>query len=153
MQEEEQFEGRGGALVEEAKRLMQNEEQEETAVENSGPKIKMNKIGKKAGPAKKGEANTVAKGASAPKAAAADTWKPSDKGSSSTGGGFSEQDIEFMKKAIQVLCQSTNPLGKSIDFVTDDIDSMTKEYDHWRKEFSACQSQLVEQQKITEEVI
>ena len=68
-------------------------------------------------------------------------------------GGFTENDIEFMKKAIQVLCQSTNPLGKSIDFVTDDIDSMSKEYEHWRKESIACQSQLEEQQKITEEVI
>lgn len=58
-----------------------------------------------------------------------------------------------MKKAIQVLCQSTNPLGKSIDFVTDDIDSMNKEYEHWIKESSSCQQQLHEQQKITEEVI
>lgn len=58
-----------------------------------------------------------------------------------------------MKKAIQVLCQSTNPLGKSIDFVTDDIESMNKEYDHWSKEYKSCQVQLVEQQKITEEVV
>jgi len=72
---------------------------------------------------------------------------------SAPSGGFNENDIEFMKKAIQVLCQSTNPLGKSIDFVTDDIDSMSKEYEHWRKESIACQSQLEEQQKITEEVI
>lgn len=56
--------------------------------------------------------------------------KPSEK----LGTGFNEQDIEFMKKAIQVLCQSTNPLGKSIDFVSDDIESMSKEYEHWRKE-------------------
>ena len=49
-------------------------------------------------------------------------------------GGFSEKDIEFMKKAIQVLCQSTNPLGRSIEFVTDDLDSMNKEFEHWRKE-------------------
>ena len=54
-------------------------------------------------------------------------------------GGFSEQDIEFMKKAIQVLCQSTNPLGKSIDFVTDDIDSMNKEFEYWKKESQQCQ--------------
>jgi len=39
-----------------------------------------------------------------------------------------------MKKAIQVLCQSTNPLGKSIDFVTDDVDAMSKEFERWRKE-------------------
>jgi hypothetical protein len=56
------------------------------------------------------------------------------KTSEKVGSGFSEQDIEFMKKAIQVLCQSTNPLGKSIDFVSDDIESMSKEYEHWRKE-------------------
>ena len=53
-------------------------------------------------------------------------------------GGFSENDIEFMKKAIQILCQSTNPLGKSIDFVTDDIESMSKEWEYWKKESGAC---------------
>jgi len=57
-----------------------------------------------------------------------------------------------MKKAIQILCQSTNPLGKSIDFVTDDIDSMSKEYEYWRKESLQCMSKLDEQQRITEEI-
>jgi len=74
--------------------------------------------------------------------AAIDSYKPIEK--LTPGAGFSEKDIEFMKKAIQVLCQSTNPLGKSIDFVTDDIDSMSKEYDNWRKESLSCQSQLKE---------
>lgn len=69
------------------------------------------------------------------------------------GQGFNENDIEFMKKAIQVLCQSTNPLGKSIDFVTDDIESMGKEYEQWRKEQVNSQSQLEEQQRITEECL
>lgn len=58
-----------------------------------------------------------------------------------------------MKKAIQILCQSTNPLGKSIDFVTDDIESMSKEYDYWRRESLSCQSKLEEQQRITEELV
>ncbi len=58
-----------------------------------------------------------------------------------------------MKKAIQILCQSTNPLGKSIDFVTDDIDSMSKEFDYWKKESVSCQSKLEEQVRITEELI
>ena len=83
---------------------------------------------------------------------AADPYKSVEKPAGATGS-FSEQDIEFMKKAIQVLCQSTNPLGKSIDFVTDDIDSMSKEFDYWKKESSTCQTKLVEQQKITEEVL
>jgi TRAF3-interacting protein 1 len=58
-----------------------------------------------------------------------------------------------MKKAIQVLCQSTNPLGKSIDFVADDVDSMNKEYEHWRRESVNSQARLLEQQRITEEII
>jgi len=68
------------------------------------------------------------------------------KGAFSGGGqGFTEQDVEFMKKAIQVLCQSTNPLGKSIDFVTDDVDAMSKEFEKWRKESIQCQQSLDEQ--------
>lgn len=86
------------------------------------------------------------------KTSGADPYKQLEKPSGGSGG-FTEQDIEFMKKAIQVLCQSTNPLGKSIDFVTDDIDSMSKEFDHWKKESQTCSQKLVEQQKITEEVL
>lgn len=75
---------------------------------------------------------------SAAKGPGTEALKAPDKTAGPTGG-FTEQDIEFMKKAIQVLCQSTNPLGKSIDFVTDDIDSMNKEYEHWKKESQSCQ--------------
>jgi len=85
----------------------------------------MNRIGKKKRPAKAGD-KAAPKGDST----ATETWKAAG----GPTGGFKAEDIEFMKKAIQVLCQSTNPLGKSIDFVTDDIDSMNKEFDHWRKE-------------------
>ena len=49
-----------------------------------------------------------------------------------------------MKKAIQVLVQSTNPLGKSIDFVSDDIDQMNKEHDFWRREANDCLNQLAD---------
>ena len=91
----------------------------------------MSKIGRKG---KKGASEAVAKDSTtARKAGGLADYVPTEKGGS-TGAGFSEQDIEFMKKAIQVLCQSTNPLGKSIDFVTDDIDSMEKEYQKWKKE-------------------
>ena len=144
------FEGRGGALVQEAKALLREDEEEAPKeVENAGPKIKMNRIRKKnvnrPGAGKIEEKPTAKKGGDM-------DFKSTDKPAGGPGG-FSEQDIEFMKKAIQVLCQSTNPLGKSIDFVTDDIDSMNKEYEHWKKESQACQQQLVEQQKITEEVL
>ena len=143
----------GGALVQEARKLMQQDEDDAPKeVENTGPKIKMSRIGRKA---KKGAAGAD-KAADKPGAAGsrdAPSYKPQGGADKAISGGFSEQDIEFMKKAIQVLCQSTNPLGKSIDFVTDDIDSMNKEFEHWKKESQACQQQLQEQQKITEEVV
>merc|ERR1712195_104542 len=131
-------------MGEEAKRMMQEDEGDEAPkeVDNNGPKIKMNRIGKK----KKGAAAT----STATKKA---TGRDEPESFAPSAGGFKEEDIEFMKKAIQVLCQSTNPLGKSIDFVTDDIESMNKEYEHWRKESQACQRDLEEQQKITEEVV
>jgi TRAF3-interacting protein 1 len=52
-------------------------------------------------------------------------------------GSYDDKDIEFMKNSIQALCQSTNPLGKSIDFVTEDIDSMVKEYQHWKTDYAS----------------
>ena len=130
--------GRSGAMVEEAKRLMEDDEDEVRPTaqandeEETGPKIKMGKIGNKKKPT----------GASAAAANSSENYTKKINQAAAldrpSGGGFNENDIEFMKKAIQVLCQSTNPLGKSIDYVTDDVDSMSKEYEHWRKEAITC---------------
>lgn len=56
------FEGRGGALVEEAKKLMQDDDDGPPAGEqsNAGPKIKMNKIGRKSKKPTAGAATTGA---------------------------------------------------------------------------------------------
>jgi len=129
-------------MVQEAKKLMAADDDDEPAQNqgDEGPKIKMGRIGKKkkkGGDDKPGAKSTA--DAYTKKIAAIDH---SDK---PLGGGFSDQDIEFMKKAIQILCQSTLPLGKSIDFVTDDVDSMSKEYEHWRREAIQCTQQLGEQ--------
>ena len=98
----------------------------------------MGRLGKRG----KKEKGKEAKGDS--KASAAAAWNQTANKAASMGpsGGFTEKDIEFMKKAIQVLCQSTNPLGRSIEFVTDDLDSMNKEFEHWRKESQSCQQKL-----------
>lgn len=58
-----------------------------------------------------------------------------------------------MKNSIQALCQSTNPLGKSIDFVTEDIDSMVKEFQHWKEQYANSKAKLAEQQKVTDDTI
>lgn len=129
---------------------MMQEEQEQVvqADEDTGPKIKMGKIGGKKKKKKGGKDEPASKGGDMDSGMS----RPSKVSSGFSGGqGFTEQDVEFMKKAIQVLCQSTNPLGKSIDFVTDDVDSMSKEYEKWRKESISCASGLEDQIKITEE--
>lgn len=127
MDEPHGFEGRGGALVEEARKMMQDDDEGDNRgqQENAGPKIKMNKIGRKP---KKTAGGAAGRDGSKGPTAQLEDFKPTK-----VQGALTEKDYEFMKKAIQVLCQSTNPLGKSIDFVTDDIDSMNKEYEHWKK--------------------
>jgi hypothetical protein len=82
------YEGRGGALVEEARRLMQEDDGDEPREQdNSGPKIKMNRIGKRAkkGPvaaAKENEKSSVLKSVAGAKAYVAEK--------SAQPGGFSE---------------------------------------------------------------
>lgn len=113
----------------------EDEDEKPVVDENAGPKIKMGRIGKK-----KRTAEGGAKGAAAAGGENFSNNRPSapDDMESRGGEGFTENDIEFMRQAIQILCRSTNPLGKSIDFVTDDVDSMSKEYEHWRKEAITC---------------
>jgi len=142
-------------LVQEAKAMMKDDDEDEgkpAVEENAGPKIKMGRIGKK----KRTNADAGAGAKSG--AAGADTGftkssSAPDDVDTRGNEGFSENDIEFMRQAIQILCRSTNPLGKSIDFVTDDVDSMSKEYEHWRKEAIQCNQQLEEAQKTTEEIV
>lgn len=137
--ERHQFQDDGKSkLVQEAKAMMRDDDEDDAkpAVdENAGPKIKMGKIGKKK------RTNAKAEAGAKSGLTAMDIGKTASSGHDeieSRGEGFSENDIEFMRQAIQILCRSTNPLGKSIDFVTDDVDSMSKEFEHWRKEAINC---------------
>jgi len=131
--------------------MMQEGEEDDNkpaVAENAGPKIKMGRIGKK-----KSAAAAAAKGGVVDTGFNKPREQAPDEMDTRGNEGFSETDIEFMRQAIQILCRSTNPLGKSIDFVTDDVDSMSKEYEHWRKEAIACNQQLEEAQRTTEEII
>jgi len=80
------FEGRGGALVEEAKKLMQDDDDDAPGAgggERAGPKIKMNRIGKKGKKAAAGGA--VARDGSKGPAPGLEDYQPT-KG----GGAFTE---------------------------------------------------------------
>ena len=57
-------------------------------------------------------------------------------GAKKSMSNWSEQDIEQLRVSVQRLCQSTNPLGKCMDFVHDDLAAMNKEHDRWTHEYA-----------------
>ena len=95
---------KGGALVEEAKKLMADDDDDQLAArageDEGGPKIKMGKIGKK-----KSSKVTATQGSAA---AAGENYTKKIfaqiEKSGGQGGALNENDFEFMKKAIQILC-------------------------------------------------
>ena len=72
------FEGPGGALVEEAKKLMQDDDEGTgPTTENAGPKIKMNRIGRKGKKPAAGAAGDAKKAGGV--AAGLEDYKPATK--------------------------------------------------------------------------
>merc|ERR1719197_2368486 len=60
---------------------------------------------------------------------------------------YSEVDIDKLSLMTQQLCQTVNPLGKSVDLIYQDIASMSKELDQWRAEYrNATERQQVERE-------
>ena len=56
-----------------------------------------------------------------------------------------------MRETIQSLCQSTNPLGKAMDYLQEDADAMNTELALWKKESATYERQAVQQKQITKE--
>jgi len=59
-------------------------------------------------------------------------------------------DTVKLRETIQQLCQSANPLGKSIDLVHQDLGNMSKELEHWRAEYREAAQQYQQEVKETE---
>ncbi len=57
-------------------------------------------------------------------------------------------DIEKVRADIQSLCQSTNPLGKTVDLLQEDIDAMEKEYASWMRERKTYMVKLQKQSRV-----
>ena len=71
------------------------------------------------------------------------------KGSAKTMGLiFGESEIENLRNSIQVICQSTNPLGKCMDYVHDDLLTMSKEHDKWQSDYRTSFDALEEQKSV-----
>ena len=62
-------------------------------------------------------------------------------------------DVEKLATLAQSLCQTVNPLGKSVDMIYQDIASMSKELDMWRSEHrNATERQQVEREATEKEM-
>jgi len=51
------------------------------------------------------------------------------------GGAYTPAELSALRDAIQKLCGSTLPLGKSLDFLSEDVEDMRSELRTWRAEF------------------
>eukprot|EP01017_Pseudomicrothorax_dubius_P002928 TRINITY_DN1027_c0_g1_i2.p1 TRINITY_DN1027_c0_g1~~TRINITY_DN1027_c0_g1_i2.p1 ORF type:complete len:453 (+),score=152.43 TRINITY_DN1027_c0_g1_i2:62-1360(+) len=106
--------------------------QQDESNQEAGSKIKMGKIGRAAVKKQPAGQETGA-------TASAVDQKP-------TSG---VNDMEFLKGVIQSLTQSVHPLGRSLDFITDDIESMNKELDYWRKQYLDYKARLQTELKLS----
>jgi hypothetical protein len=73
--------------------------------------------------------------------------------SAASQSGMSASQLDELRKQIQLLCQSVNPLGKCIDFVREDMDSMNKELQRWRTAHTEYTDQLEQERKATERIV
>ena len=68
-------------------------------------------------------------------------------------GGGASIDTEALRSAIQLLCQSTNPLGKCIDYVHEDMETMNAELDQWHDMYLKNCELLEEEERLTEDAL
>ncbi|KAJ3168463.1 TRAF3-interacting protein 1 [Geranomyces variabilis] len=62
-----------------------------------------------------------------------------------------KKEIEALREWIQALTRSTNPLGKTMDYMQEDVDSMNRELEMWRVEHRKYKNMLEEELRITRE--
>jgi TRAF3-interacting protein 1 len=77
------------------------------------------------------------------------------RGPGGTGGKgvVSASDLEALQEAIQKLAQSTNPLGKSMDYVAEDVDDMRAELSGWRSEYARRREALENEVRQTDDAL
>ena len=62
-------------------------------------------------------------------------------------------DVDFLRGIIQSMTKTIAPLGKSMDFISEDVETMTKEYETWRNRSQAAKAQLEEELKKTDDTL
>lgn len=64
---------------------------------------------------------------------------------------FSEDEFARLRQHVQTITQSTNPIGKIMDYVQEDLEAIHREYEKWKELRSEEESKLQEEQRKTEQ--
>lgn len=69
------------------------------------------------------------------------------------GSSTNQNDIQALTTMVQEIAKNANPLGKSLEFITDDIESMNHELDYWTKQYKQYKEKMQTELKVTEEML
>merc|ERR1719353_314242 len=62
----------------------------------------------------------------------------------------SKTEVSALRTSIQTLCQSSNPLGRCLEYVQEDLEAMGKELEQWRAVRRRRSAELAEEESATE---
>uniref|UniRef100_A0A3P8SFS4 TRAF3-interacting protein 1 n=1 Tax=Amphiprion percula TaxID=161767 RepID=A0A3P8SFS4_AMPPE len=63
------------------------------------------------------------------------------------------REIERLRSSIQMVCRSSLPLGKIMDYIQEDMDAMQAELNTWRKENKEHAQALLQEQRATDHAV
>uniref|UniRef100_A0A3B3TM93 TRAF3-interacting protein 1 n=1 Tax=Poecilia latipinna TaxID=48699 RepID=A0A3B3TM93_9TELE len=63
------------------------------------------------------------------------------------------REIDRLRSSIQMVCRSSLPLGKIMDYIQEDVDAMQAELQSWRRENKEHAQALLQEQRITDRVV
>jgi len=77
--------------------------------------------------------------------------KKAKAGAAGGGGGKlpSKTEVNSLRASIQTLCQSSNPLGRCLEYVQEDLEAMGKELETWRAQRHRRAGELADEEATT----
>ncbi|KAM4731202.1 TRAF3-interacting protein 1 isoform 2-T2 [Anableps anableps] len=63
------------------------------------------------------------------------------------------REIERLRSSIQMVCRSSLPLGKIMDYIQEDVDAMQAELQSWRRENKEHAQALLQEQRETDRAV
>ncbi|MEQ2248692.1 TRAF3-interacting protein 1 [Ilyodon furcidens] len=63
------------------------------------------------------------------------------------------REIERLRSSIQMVCRSSLPLGKIMDYIQEDVDAMQAELQGWRRENKEHAQALLQEQRATDRAV